>query len=453
MMDISNSPIAGGPIGMIARGGMEQVDKAIDRTAYAGGGAVTDALAGKVPPEIAAAGGTLANMGVHAIPTAAGAVAGKAIEAGTKPLARTLYQSALKPSSKDIASGDSAKAIETMLKGGFPASTGGVAKMRVIVQKLSKDVDDMVAASPATVDKALVRQELAKTLRQFKEQVDPDQDVKSILQSWDRFKNHRLFRPIGKEARDLTTRIDSKYASKGEALKDSGRFATTAAQQENLAHGGVVSKTAGGSGNPSPVAKPVEGMPRVPGRITTNIDRVPEAQQAAKDAAEIAAQRQREMEFLQYQLRSLKEHTGDGIPVDLAHKIKKGTYGILADKYSHLGTVGDEAGTQAQMAMARGLRKGIEKGVPGVVKPNKDMAELINAIEIAERRAGIAGNRDIAGIAWLAENPAASAGMLADRSPYIKSTLARLLYSGMPQTGALAGTGTNALLTEPERRK
>ena len=450
---VRGSPMTGGPMGMMAQQGMKAFNEGLDKTAYGVGGAATDALAGKVPPEIAAAGGTLANMGVHALPTAAGAVAGKAMEAGTKPLARGLYQSALKPSSKDIASGDSAKAIETMLKGGFPASTGGVAKMRTIVQKLSKDVDDMVAASPATVDKALVRQELAKTLRQFKEQVDPDQDVKVILQTWDRFKNHRLFRPIGKEARDLTSRIEGKYASKADALQDSGRFSTTAAQQETLAHGGVVSKTAGGSGNPSPVARPVEGMPRVPGRITTNIERVPEAQQAAKEAAEIASQRQKEMEFLSYQLRSLKEHTGDGIPVDLAHRIKKGTYKILADKYSHLGTVGDEAGTQAQMSMARGLRKGIEKGVPSVVKTNKDMAELINAIEIAERRAGISGNRDIAGIAWLAETPVAGAGMLADRSPYVKSALARLLYSGMPQTGALAGTGTDALLTEPERRK
>ena len=122
-----------------------------------------------------------------------------------------------------------------------------------------------------------------------------------------------------------------------------------------------------------------------------------------------------------------------------AQELKKGTYKILADKYAHMGTVGDEAGTQAQMALARALRKGVEAKAPGVVAPNKEMSALINAIEIAERRAGTAGNRDIAGIAWLAEHPAAAGGMLADRSPWIKSLLARYMHSGMPATGAMAG--------------
>lgn len=334
-MEIRNSPIAGGPIGMMANQGFKSLDEGVQKLAYGAGGAVTDALAGKVPPEVAAGGGMLANMGVQAIPTVAGGIAGKALETGTKPLARGLYQSALKPSSKDLASGDAAKAIETMLKGGYPASSGGVAKMRTVVSALSKDVDAMVAKASGTVDKNMVRQELLDQLKKFRTQVNPKSDVAAILKSWDEFKR------------------------------------------------------------------------TVPNQI----------------------------------------------PVQKAQDIKRGTYKILADKYSHLGTVGDEAGTQAQMAMARGLRKGVEQNVPGVVAPNKKMAELINAIEIAERRAGIAGNRDLAGIAWLAENPVAGAGMLADRSPYVKSTLARLLYSGMPQTGALAGTAANAALTEPERRR
>jgi hypothetical protein len=126
--------------------------------------------------------------------------------------------------------------------------------------------------------------------------------------------------------------------------------------------------------------------------------------------------------------------------VQAAQRLKQGTYKILADKYAHLGTVGDEAGTQAQMAMARGLRKGIEQQIPGVMAPNKKMSDLINAIELAERRSGVAGNRDLAGIAWLAENPMAAGGMLADRSPTIKSILARYMHSGMPITGAMGGT-------------
>ena len=246
-------------------------------------------------------------------------------------------QSALKPSSKDLASGDAVKAIDTMLQGGFNATPAGVAKMRVLVKKLSGEVDDLVKASTGTVEKTDVRKELIEQLSKFRKQVNPNADVKAILKSWDEFK-----------------------------------------------------------------------------------------------------------------------HTvGSQIPVQQAQELKKGTYKILADKYAHTGTVGDEAGTQAQMALARGLRKGIEKEVPGVVPKNARQQELINAMEIAERRAGIAGNRDIAGIAWLAEHPAASAGMLADRSPWIKSLLARYMQSGMPATGAVGGTlyGTKAEQGKDDERE
>ena len=339
IMDLVTSPnLAGGPTAMVGREGMRVMDEGIQKGAYNAGGAATD-LATKMgaSPEVAGGAGMATNMGVQAIPTVAGALAGKLVEPATKPVARTLYQSALKPSAKDLASGDASKAIETMLKGGFPASTGGVAKMRTIVRELSKQVDDMVAAAPGSVDKATVRKEILDQLKTFRSQVNPEHDVKTILKAWDEFR-----------------------------------------------------RTTGGMAD---------------------------------------------------------------IPVQRAQELKRGTYKLLADKYSHLGTVGDEAGTQAQMAMARGLRKGVEQNVPKVVEPNKKMAELINAIEIAERRSGIAGNRDLAGIAWLAENPLASAGMLADRSPYVKSTLARLLYSGMPMTGAATGTVGHALLAEPEERE
>ena len=318
---------------MIGREGIQQVDKLMDKGAYEAGGAVTDiASDAGASPEMSAGIGTAANVGVRAIPTLLGAFGGKAAETATKPVGRALMQSALKPSSKDLASGDAAKAIDTMLKDGFNATPGGVAKMRVLVKKLSGEVDDLIKTSPGTVDKTAIRGEVIEQLKKFRNQVNPNSDVKAILKSWDEFK-----------------------------------------------------------------------------------------------------------------------HTvGPQIPVQKAQELKKGTYKILADKYAHMGTVGDEAGTQAQMALARGLRKGIEKEVPGVIPKNERMQELINAMEIAERRAGIAGNRDIAGIAWLAEHPAAAGGMLADRSPWIKSLLARYLHSGMPATGAATGT---VLGTENERNR
>ena len=317
----------GGPMGMILNEGMRQIDEGINKGAVAGGGAVTDFLARKgASPEVAASGGVLGNMGVRAIPSLVGALAGKLLEPVARNLptigSKALMRSALKPSSKDLASGDAAKAIDTMLDGGYNVTPAGVAKMRLLVKKLSGEVDDIIKAAPGTMPRdATVRPEMIEQLTKFRNQVNSKADVKAILKSWDEFK---------------------------------------------------------------------QTIPR-------------------------------------------------DISVQQAQELKKGTYKILADKYAHMGTVGDEAGTQSQMALARALRKGIEQRAPGVVAPNKEMSALINAIEIAERRAGTAGNRDIAGIAWLAEHPAAAGGMLADRSPWIKSLLARYMHSGMPATGALAG--------------
>ena len=104
--------------------------------------------------------------------------------------------------------------------------------------------------------------------------------------------------------------IGSRQAAKAEALRDWGRFSTTAAQQETLANGGVVSKTAGGSGNVSPSAYPVAGMPRVPARLTNNADRIPEAMSAAAESMGIANYRQQQATFLKNAMESLKETVG-----------------------------------------------------------------------------------------------------------------------------------------------
>jgi hypothetical protein len=132
------------------------------------------------------------------------------------------------------------------------------------------------------------------------------------------------------------------------------------------------------------------------------------------------------------------------LPMQEAQAVKQGTYRILADKYSKFGAVGDEAGTQAQMALARGLREGIEDAVPGVGQLNAKESALINALELAERRAGVGGNKDIGGIAWLANNPQAALAMMADRSAAFKSWLANRLaqYSrAIPQASGSSAAG------------
>lgn len=127
----------------------------------------------------------------------------------------------------------------------------------------------------------------------------------------------------------LAARLAGKEASKASALQDQGRFATQAAQQENLASGGTVNlaprqtafdpfnvgaRTAGGGTARSPSSFPVEGMPRVPGRYTENIQRVPENRAAAADLASIVRQREAERKFIDYQLQSLLQDAGRESP-------------------------------------------------------------------------------------------------------------------------------------------
>ena len=225
--------------------------------------------------------------------------------------------------SKDIISGAAAKAIDTLLKTGTNVSASGAAKIRALINKLSGEVAEKIAASPATVDKAHAASEVYKTLQKFRNQVNPGADSKAILNSWDEFN----------------------------------------------------------------------------------------------------------------QLVAAK------IPVQEAQALKQGTYRVLADKYAKIGAVENEAATQAQMAMARGLRQGIEEAVPGVGKLNSQESALINALELAEKRAGIGGNKDIGGIAWLANNPAAAAAMMADRSSAFKSWLANKIYAARNTIPTTAGAG------------
>lgn len=129
----------------------------------------------------------------------------------------------------------------------------------------------------------------------------------------------------------------------------------------------------------------------------------------------------------------------DDIPIQLAQELKQGTYKILGDK-AYTGEL-KGADAEAQKALARALREGIESKVPAVAPINAERSDLINAIKIATRRDAVAGNKNPAGgFPMLAHSPAAALAMMADRSELIKSLLARALYSG----GKPISTGVGA---------
>ena len=317
----------GGPIGLATAGmgeGMKTIGDYTNKLAYNAGGAVTDVLAPHVPPEVAGGAGYAANVATQAVPVVLGSLLGNATEPLGKAAGKRLMQSALKPGVKDIRTGNAERAVETLLDEGVNVSGGGAVKLQTGIDELNKQVAQKIASASGTVPKSEAGHELAKTLRKFKQQVNPSADEEAILNAWKEF--------------------STRY--------------------------------------------------------------------------------------------------GQRMPVQQAQAVKQGTYGALAGKYGEQGS----ASTEAQKALARGLRQGIEKIEPSVRTLNQREGDLINALEMVERRTGVAGNRDIGGLAWIANDPKAAAAFFAGRSELLKSFLARSLYSGSGPIGTAAGAGVGGVL-------
>lgn len=110
-------------------------------------------------------------------------------------------------------------------------------------------------------------------------------------------------------------------------------------------------------------------------------------------------------------------------PVQQAQELKQGTYGVLAKKYGQLGS----AETEAQKALARGLKEQISQSVPEVAPLNAQESKLIDTLKVTERRALMDANKNPMGLAALANNPASWAMFMADKSALFKSLVARSL--------------------------
>jgi hypothetical protein len=112
---------------------------------------------------------------------------------------------------------------------------------------------------------------------------------------------------------------------------------------------------------------------------------------------------------------------GPTMSVQDAQRLKQGTYKVLEKKYGQLGS----AETEAQKALARGLKEAIAEAVPEVGPLNAKQSELIKALKVTGRRAMMDDNRNPVGIAGLSGSPSQLAAMLADRSALLKSLAAR----------------------------
>ena len=116
---------------------------------------------------------------------------------------------------------------------------------------------------------------------------------------------------------------------------------------------------------------------------------------------------------------------GDAIPVQAAQAMKQGTYKVLSKKFGQMGS----ADTEAQKALARGLKEQIADAVPGIAGLNAQESQMIRALDVVERRALMDLNKNPVGLAALAHSPTAWAAMMADKSALFKSLSARMLES------------------------
>ena len=134
---------------------------------------------------------------------------------------------------------------------------------------------------------------------------------------------------------------------------------------------------------------------------------------AAKKAEELAAQRALDK----------WQATSGNIPVQLAQKLKQGTYKTLKGKYGEEGS----ASTEAQKGLARGLKENIAEVVPGIGALNAEESRLFKTLGVAERRSLMDMNKNPLGLAALAGNPTGFAAFMADRSAAFKALVARMM--------------------------
>jgi hypothetical protein len=238
------------------------------------------------------------------------ALTGIANQLKNQGLAKSLMQSALKPTVQQQKSGEADKAIATFLKERLNPTRGGVDELESRIGNINDDVASIIASSNKSVDKQSVINRLKDTVDKFATQVSPSGDLNAIKGIADDFIDH------------------------------------------------------------------------------------PSIQGAA-------------------------------IPVQQAQALKQGTYRVLKGKFGETGS----AATEAQKALARGLKEEVGAQHPEILPMLSRESDLINALNVGERRALMDGNKNPvslgASIAMSANNPIATAGLIANSSALAKSLAAR----------------------------
>ena len=172
--------------------GQRQLSEETDRVAYGTGGKVTDfATKAGASPEVAAGLGLASNVAVGALPMVVGGATSKVLQPGFQKAAMRVMQSAVKPSSAALKSGDWARAGKTMLEKGVGATKSGMQKLDDLIEKAVDRVDDAIdAVGPGRmVNRNFIKQELITELRNIRKRLDVGEDPRVVAKLWQRIKS------------------------------------------------------------------------------------------------------------------------------------------------------------------------------------------------------------------------------------------------------------------------
>lgn len=173
-------------VNAIASGGFSGGGNALTRAA---GGAINGAVtAGLVNPEDAGKGAVVGGVLPGAVQLAG--KAGNAIYGAAQAGARRLMQSAIKPTPKQLDSGDANTAIDVLLQYGISPNKEGVNKLKDLIDAKNNEIAASIAASKATIGKDKVLDRLDDVRDVFRNQVRPQKDLSAIESVADDFAAH-----------------------------------------------------------------------------------------------------------------------------------------------------------------------------------------------------------------------------------------------------------------------
>ena len=156
------------------------------------GGAVTGGASSALIDPSSAGTGALVGAALPGVVRASGA-AGSKIRELAESGAESLMQSAIKPTIKQLANGEAATAVRTLLDYGISPTRAGVSKIRDLVDGLNTQIADKIANSTATIPKSNVLRRLSDVESTFGNQVSPTADLASIQRVADDFAAHPLY--------------------------------------------------------------------------------------------------------------------------------------------------------------------------------------------------------------------------------------------------------------------